>query len=57
MTTADLLPELSAQFPEITERASLDWPAFNVPASILIPAMTHLRDALGFDISAIVALS
>ena len=49
MTTADLLPELSAQFPEITERASLDWPAFNVPASILIPAMTHLRDALGFD--------
>jgi NADH-quinone oxidoreductase subunit C len=49
MTTADLLPDLSARFPEITERASLDWPAFNVPASILLATMLHLRDGLGFD--------
>lgn len=50
MTTADLLPDLSARFPEITERASLDWPAFNLPAANLVEAMTHLRDAHGFDI-------
>lgn len=49
MTTADFLPGLSAQFPEITERPSLDWPAFNIPAPILVAAMTHLRDAHGFD--------
>lgn len=50
MTTADLLPEVTARFPEITERESLDWPAINVPASILVAAMTYLRDEQGFDI-------
>lgn len=50
MTTDDLLPDLSARFPELTERASLDWPAFNLPAANLVEAMTHLRDAHGFDI-------
>ena len=50
MTTADLLSEVSARFPEITERESLDWPALNVPASILVAFMTYLRDEQGFDV-------
>jgi NADH-quinone oxidoreductase subunit C len=50
MTTDDLLPDLNARFPEITKRASLDYPAFNSPASILVEAMTHLRDTHGFDV-------
>lgn len=50
MTTADLLPEVSARFPEVTERESLDWPALNVPASILLAVMTYLRDEQGFDV-------
>lgn len=50
MTTDDLLPDLIARFPDITKRASLDCPAFNLPVSNLIEAMTYLRDTHGFDI-------
>jgi len=49
MTTSDLLSEVTAKFQGVTERESLDWPALNVPASLLVAAMTYLRDAQGFD--------
>jgi NADH-quinone oxidoreductase subunit C len=45
MTAADL----QAQFPQATERASLDHPAINVPAADLPALMRHLRDQQGFD--------
>jgi len=50
MTTANLLSEVSVRFPGITERESLDWPALNVPAPILVAVMTYLRDEQGFDL-------
>ena len=46
MTAADL----QAQFPQATERASLDHPAVNVPAADLPALMRHLRDQQGFDL-------
>ena len=45
MTAADL----KAQFPEVTERPSLDHPAVNVPAAGVPALLGHLRDAGGFD--------
>ena len=45
MTAADL----KAQFPEVTERPSLDHPAVNVPAAGVPALLRHLRDAAGFD--------
>ena len=49
MIIDDLLPKLTARFPDISERASLDWPACNLPSSILVEVMVHLRDEHGFD--------
>jgi NADH-quinone oxidoreductase subunit C len=46
MTAADL----QTQFPQATERASLDHPAINVPAADVPALMRHLRDARGFDL-------
>ncbi len=40
---------LKAQFPQVTERPSLDHPAVNVPAAEVIALLGHLRDRLGFD--------
>ncbi|HEY1791323.1 MAG TPA: NADH-quinone oxidoreductase subunit C, partial [Opitutaceae bacterium] len=45
MTAADLKP----QFPEVTERPSLDHPAVNVPAAGIPALLRHLRDTAGFD--------
>jgi NADH-quinone oxidoreductase subunit C len=45
MTAADL----KAQFPDVTERPSLDHPAVNVPAAGVPALLRHLRDSAGFD--------
>jgi NADH-quinone oxidoreductase subunit C len=45
MTAADL----KAQFPDVTERPSLDHPAVNVPAAGVPALLRHLRDGAGFD--------
>jgi NADH-quinone oxidoreductase subunit C len=45
MTAADL----KAQFPDVTERPSLDLPAVNVPAAGVPALLRHLRDQAGFD--------
>jgi NADH-quinone oxidoreductase subunit C len=41
---------LQAQFPQVTERASLDHPAVNVPAADIITVLKHLRDEHTFDL-------
>ncbi|HWA25636.1 MAG TPA: NADH-quinone oxidoreductase subunit C [Lacunisphaera sp.] len=48
-TDVDIATAVSQQFPSVTPRASLDCPAFNVPAADAIPVLQHLRDARGYD--------
>jgi NADH-quinone oxidoreductase subunit C len=48
-TDVDLTTAVSQQFPSATPRASLDCPAFNVPAGDVPAVLQHLRDALGYD--------
>src|SRR3954463_3313992 len=48
-TDVDLPTAVSQQFPSATPRASLDCPAFNVPAGEVIAVLKHLRDAQGYD--------
>jgi NADH-quinone oxidoreductase subunit C len=47
--TTDVLTALKEKFPQVTERPSLDHPAFNVPMSELVSALQFLRDTGGFD--------
>lgn len=47
--TAATAPDLVAQFPGARPRASLDHPAFDVPAADLVAALRWLRDAQGYD--------
>ncbi|MBL4576283.1 MAG: NADH-quinone oxidoreductase subunit C [Opitutaceae bacterium] len=50
MTQNDIsLSTVVEKFPGVTERSSLDYKAFNVPASELLAALQFLRDELGFD--------
>jgi NADH-quinone oxidoreductase subunit C len=48
-TDVDLPTAVSQQFPSATPRASLDCPAFNVPAAEAIAVLRYLRDTRGFD--------
>jgi len=48
-TDVDLATAVSQKFPSATPRASLDCPAFNVPAAEATAVLQHLRDALGYD--------
>ena len=48
--SADVTTALKARFPQITERASADHPAFNVPLGELVEVLRHLRDEAGFDL-------
>ena len=48
-TAVDAKSALKAQFPAVTDRASLDWPAVNVPATEVVAALKYLRDTQGFD--------
>ncbi len=48
-TDVDIATAVSQQFPSATPRASLDCPAFNVPAAEAIAVLQHLRDTQGYD--------
>ncbi len=48
-TDADLATALVQQFPSVSSRASLDCPAFNVPASEALAVLRYLRDTRGYD--------
>lgn len=50
MTTDVAIPTaVSQQFPSATPRASLDCPAFNVPAAEALALLQFLRDTQGYD--------
>ncbi len=49
---ADVTALLSEKFPQATARASLDWPAFNLPAEAVPAVLQCLRDEGGFDLLA-----
>jgi len=50
MTTDVEIPTaVSQQFPSATPRASLDCPAFNIPAADALALLQFLRDAQGYD--------
>jgi NADH-quinone oxidoreductase subunit C len=48
--SADATTVLKQKFPQITERASADHPAFNVPPGDLVAVLRHLRDEAAFDL-------
>ena len=48
--TADVATVLKEKFPQITGRASLDWPAFNVPGDQAPAVLQCLRDECAFDL-------
>lgn len=47
--SADAVSALKARFPQLSDRASLDHPAVNVPASEVVAVLKVLRDEFGFD--------
>ena len=48
--SVDVTSALKAKFPQITDRASADHPAFNVPLGEVAAVLKHLRDEAGFDL-------
>gem|GEM_PF-6001712 len=46
---ADALTALKAAFPQVTDRASGDHPAVNVPAAEVLAVLRYLRDTEGYD--------
>jgi NADH-quinone oxidoreductase subunit C len=48
-TDVEITTAVSQQFPSATPRASLDCPAFTVPAAEAIALLQNLRDAQGYD--------
>jgi NADH-quinone oxidoreductase subunit C len=49
MTAADVTTALREKFPQVVARASLDWPAFNVPAAAALAVLKYLRDEFACD--------
>jgi NADH-quinone oxidoreductase subunit C len=47
--SADAKSALQARFPQVTDRASLDHPAVNVPLADVMAVLRYLRDEGGFD--------
>jgi NADH-quinone oxidoreductase subunit C len=47
---ADATTALKARFPQVTDRASLDHPAVNVPAADIPMVLQYLRDEFAFDL-------
>ncbi len=52
MPAADATSALKEKFPQVTERASADHPAVNIPAADIPVVLQHLRDTAGFDLLA-----
>jgi NADH-quinone oxidoreductase subunit C len=48
-TDVEITTAVSQQFPSATPRASLDCPAFNVPATEAMALLQNLRDTQGYD--------
>lgn len=48
-TDVAITTAVSQQFPSATPRASLDCPAFNIPAGEAVALLQYLRDAQGYD--------
>ena len=48
--SVDALSALKAKFPQVTDRASRDCPAVDVPTADLVAALKSLRDEAGFDL-------
>jgi NADH-quinone oxidoreductase subunit C len=49
---ADATTALQERFPQVTDRASLDHPAFNVPVTDVPAVLKFLRDGSGYDLLA-----
>ncbi|HSY52903.1 MAG TPA: NADH-quinone oxidoreductase subunit C [Opitutaceae bacterium] len=49
MTAADVTTALREKFPQVVARASLDWPAFDVPAAAALAVLKYLRDEFACD--------
>jgi NADH-quinone oxidoreductase subunit C len=49
MTAADATTALKEKFPQVAARASLDWPAYNVPAAEVLAVLKYLRDEFAYD--------
>lgn len=47
---ADATTTLKEKFPQVTDRASLDHPAFNVPVAEIPAVLSYLRDEWAFDL-------
>lgn len=47
---ADAATALKEKFPNITERPTIDHPAYNVPAAEVVAVLRFLRDEAGFDL-------
>jgi NADH-quinone oxidoreductase subunit C len=47
--SVDPLAAIKELIPQATERASLDHPAINVPAEVVLDALRQLRDRAGYD--------
>ena len=52
MPAADATSALKEKFPQVTDRASADHPAVNIPAADIPAVLQHLRDTAGFDLLA-----
>jgi NADH-quinone oxidoreductase subunit C len=48
--SSDLLAALKTRFPSVTDRASADHPAVNVPLGEVVSVLTFLRDEWAFDL-------
>jgi len=46
---ADFLAALKLSFPQVTDRATLDHPALDVPAEQVVAVLAHLRDHAGLN--------
>jgi NADH-quinone oxidoreductase subunit C len=52
MSAADATSALKLKFPQVTDRASVDHPAVNVPAADIVAVLRSLRDEQAFDLLA-----
>jgi NADH-quinone oxidoreductase subunit C len=48
-TDVEITTAVTSQFPSATPRASLDCPAYNVPAGEVLAVLQYLRDTQGYD--------